>query len=61
MIIRIMGKATSWSGVAPGRPGRYDREHLDADVLVWFEACRIAMRTAIESEGWASHSQWATG
>ena len=61
MNIRYMGKATAWSGTAAGRAGRHDREHLDADVLVWFEACRIAMRTAIECEAWASPAHRVAG
>ena len=60
MIIRDMGKTTTSSGAAPGRASRHERERFDADVLVWFEACRIAMRTAIETEVWAG-SQWLTG
>ena len=51
----------TWSGFArSSRATRGEREHVDADVLVWFEACRIATRTAIECEAWAAPPQWVT-
>ncbi len=33
-----------------------DAEH-DADMLAWFEACRIAVRTVFESQACVGHDQ----
>jgi hypothetical protein len=50
-----MGRISARSGAKQGNP-----EH-DADLLAWFEACRIAVRTIIETEAWVSHDQLAAG
>jgi hypothetical protein len=53
--IRSMGKMSTRAGAKQGDPGH------DADLLAWFEACRIAVRTIIESEAWVSRDQLAAG
>jgi hypothetical protein len=50
-----MGWISTQARAKQGDPGH------DADLLAWFEACRIAVRTIIESEAWVSHDQLTAG